>query len=145
MYYKEALALEAQMLINYLVDEIVMYDDKIEIFFNKPTRNSPDESRGYFVYKGRKENFDIECETSHTGDSEGIERHLEAPINLGENRIKKEEPKTNNRQCLVFVLGSYWRRQRDSNPRGLAPKRFSRFLQRFGFTDFSRNLVDLEL
>ena len=25
--HKEALALEAQMLINYLVDEIVMYDD----------------------------------------------------------------------------------------------------------------------
>ena len=59
-YYKEALALEAQMLINYLVDEIVMYDDKIEIFFHKPTRNSPDESRGCFIYKGRKENFDIE-------------------------------------------------------------------------------------
>ena len=58
--HKEALALEAQMLINYLVDEIVMYDDKIEIFFHKPTRNSPDESRGCFVYKGRKENFDIE-------------------------------------------------------------------------------------
>ena len=59
-YYKEALALEAQMLINYLVDEIVMYDDKIEIFFHKPTRNSPDECRGCFVYKGRKENFDME-------------------------------------------------------------------------------------
>ena len=46
---KEALALEAQMLINYLVKEIVMYDDKIEIFFHKPTRNSPDENRGCFV------------------------------------------------------------------------------------------------
>ena len=59
-YYKEALALEAQMLINYLVKEIVTYDDKIEIYFNKPTRNNPDESRGCFVYTGRKENFDIE-------------------------------------------------------------------------------------
>ena len=59
-YYKEALALEAQMLINYLVDEIVMYDDKIEIFFHKPTRNSPDESRDCYVYAGRKENYDIE-------------------------------------------------------------------------------------
>ena len=58
--HKEALALEARMLINYLVKEIVMYDDKIEIFFYKPTRNSPDESRGCFVYKGRKENFDVE-------------------------------------------------------------------------------------
>ena len=60
IYYKEALALEAQMLINYLVKEIVMYDDKIEIFFHKPTRNSPDESRCGSVYTGRKENFDIE-------------------------------------------------------------------------------------
>ena len=59
-YDKEALAFEAQMLINYLVKEIVMYDDKIEIFFYKPTRNSPGESRGCFVYKGRKENFDVE-------------------------------------------------------------------------------------
>ena len=48
------------MLINYLVKEIVMYDDKIELFFNKPTRNSPDENRGFSVYTGRKENFDIE-------------------------------------------------------------------------------------
>jgi hypothetical protein len=84
-YYKEALALEAQMLINYLVKEIVMYDGKIEIFFHKPTRNSPDESRGCFVYKGRKENFDVEygsCETSRIDNSEGVERHLEAPISL---------------------------------------------------------------
>ena len=66
------------------------------------------------------------CETSHTGDSEGIERHLEAPISLTGKKDKKEEPKTNNRQCLVFVLGSYWRRQRDSNPCGRVPKRFSR-------------------
>ena len=48
------------MLISYLVKEIVMYDGKIEIFFHKPTRNSPDESRGCFVYTGRKENFDME-------------------------------------------------------------------------------------
>ena len=85
MYYKEALALEEQMLIKYIVKEIVMYDDKIEIFFNKPTRNSPDESRGCFVYKGRKENFDGRygsCETSRIDDFEGVQRHLEAPISL---------------------------------------------------------------
>ena len=50
MYYKDALVLETQMLANYLVDVIVMCDDKIEIFSHKPTRNSPDESRGCFVY-----------------------------------------------------------------------------------------------
>ena len=57
------------------------------------------------------------CETERTEDSEGTERHLETPINLTGKRVKKEEPKTNNRLCHVFVLGSYWRRGRDSNPR----------------------------
>ena len=47
------------------------------------------------------------CETGHTEDSEGIERHLEAPISLTGKKDKKEEPKTNNRPCLLFVLGSY--------------------------------------
>ena len=51
------------------------------------------------------------CKTSRTSDSEGIERHLEAPIRLTGKKDKKEEPKTNNRLCLVFVLGSYWRRE----------------------------------
>ena len=50
------------------------------------------------------------CETSRTEDSEGTERHLETPISLNGKKRKKEEPKTNNRLCLVFVLGSYWRR-----------------------------------
>ena len=87
-----------------------MYDDKIEIYFNKPTRNSPDESRGCFVYTGRKDNCDIESgsyETSRIEDSEGTERHLEASIAPRAKRAKKEEPKTNNRLCLLFVLGSY--------------------------------------
>ena len=59
-YYKAALSLEAQMLINYLVKDIVLYDDKIEIYFNKPTRNSPDENRGFSVYIEKIENMDIE-------------------------------------------------------------------------------------
>ena len=68
------------------------------------------------------------CETGRTEDSEGTERHLEAPISLTGKRVKKEEPKTNNRLCHVFVLGSYWRRERDSNPCGRVPKRFSRLV-----------------
>ena len=48
--------------------------------------------------------------TGRIEDSEGTERHLETPISLTGKRVKKEEPKTNNRLCLVFVLGSYWRR-----------------------------------
>ena len=50
------------------------------------------------------------CETGRTEDSEGTERHLETPISLTGKRVKKEEPKTNNRIGHVFVLGSYWRR-----------------------------------
>ena len=46
-------------------------------------------------------------ETSRIEDSEGTERHLEASIAPRAKRAKKEEPKTNNRLCLLFVLGSY--------------------------------------
>ncbi len=59
-YYKSALQLETQMLINYLVKDILLYDDKIEIHFNKPTRNSPDENRGFSVYIGTADNMEIE-------------------------------------------------------------------------------------
>ena len=59
-YYKSALALEAQMLIDYLIREIVLFDDKMEIYFNKPTRTSPDEDRGFSVFTGTVANTEIE-------------------------------------------------------------------------------------
>ena len=59
-YYKSALALEAQMLIDYLIREIVLFDDKMEIYFNKPTRTSPDEDRGFSVFTGTVANTKIE-------------------------------------------------------------------------------------
>ena len=50
-YYEQALKLEPQMLINYLIREIVLYDDKIEIHFNSPIRISPDDdNRGFIFY-----------------------------------------------------------------------------------------------
>ncbi len=46
-FYEQALRLEPQALINYLVKEIVLYDDKVEIHYNSPIQSgSPDESRG---------------------------------------------------------------------------------------------------
>ena len=51
-YYEEALRLEAPMIINMLVKEIVLYNDRIEIYFNSPLKNGPDESRGFSFYKG---------------------------------------------------------------------------------------------
>ena len=40
-------------MINLLVKEIVLYDDKIEIYYNNPTTKSPDESRGFLLYVGK--------------------------------------------------------------------------------------------
>lgn len=48
-FYSQALALEPKLLINYLVKQITLYDDKIEIQFNAPIKVSPDdESRRGF-------------------------------------------------------------------------------------------------
>ena len=51
-YYEKALRNEAKMLINYIVKEITLYDDKMIIYFNSPIKTgSPDgESRGFSFY-----------------------------------------------------------------------------------------------
>ena len=53
-YYMEMLELEPQMLINFFVKEIVVFDDRIEIYFNTPISISPDESQGFLLYRGIK-------------------------------------------------------------------------------------------
>ena len=49
-FYESALMLEPQMLVNYLIKEVVLYDDKIIIRFNNPLRTSPDDGQGFFFY-----------------------------------------------------------------------------------------------
>ncbi len=51
-YYRDALMLEMPMLINYFVKEIVLYNDRIEIYFNSLAETSPDESQGFSFYAG---------------------------------------------------------------------------------------------
>ena len=46
-FYEVALFEEGQMLINYLVKEIIVFDDEIHIYFNSPLKTSPDESQGF--------------------------------------------------------------------------------------------------
>lgn len=46
-YYQQALKLEPQMLINILVKEIILFDDKIQIQFNNPISKSLDSSQGF--------------------------------------------------------------------------------------------------
>ncbi len=41
-FYSQALALEPKLLINYLIKQIILFDDKIEIQFNSPIKVSPD-------------------------------------------------------------------------------------------------------
>jgi hypothetical protein len=48
-YYKAALSMEGQMLINYLVKEIILSDDKIEIYFHSPIKTSPDDHRDFSI------------------------------------------------------------------------------------------------
>lgn len=46
-FYEAALLQESQTLINYLVKEIIVFDNEIHIYFNSPLQTSPDESQGF--------------------------------------------------------------------------------------------------
>lgn len=54
-FYKQALELEPQLLITYLVKQITLYDDKVQIQFNSPISISPDNSQGFSFYSKRFE------------------------------------------------------------------------------------------
>jgi len=49
-FYKEALLYDSFNLINYVIKNIKVYDDKIEITFNSPIQTSPDDNQGFFIY-----------------------------------------------------------------------------------------------
>ena len=48
-FYSDALEMEPRMLIEYLVKEVIMYDDKIQIIFKSPINTVPDEDRGFLL------------------------------------------------------------------------------------------------
>ena len=48
-YYLEALILELKLLIDYLVKQIKVFENKIEITFNSPIKTSPDDNQGFFI------------------------------------------------------------------------------------------------
>jgi hypothetical protein len=51
-FYESAIDLAPQTLINYLVKEVILYDDKVIVKFNNPLRTSPDNSQGFLLYTG---------------------------------------------------------------------------------------------
>lgn len=53
-YFNEALKLEPQLLINYLVKQIILYDDKMQIFFNSPSISTNSTAKTLFKTKTYK-------------------------------------------------------------------------------------------
>ncbi len=49
-YYIKALTSDPERIINTVIREIVLYNDKIEIYLNSPLRTSPDDNRGFSFY-----------------------------------------------------------------------------------------------
>ncbi len=49
-FYTKALALEPKLLISHLIKQITLYDDRIEIEYNSPIKQSPDDdNRGFLI------------------------------------------------------------------------------------------------
>ena len=66
-FYNQALALEPKLLINYLVKQVTLYDDKIEIQFNAPIKVSPDdESRRGFLFYSKTVKLSSKCRSEQT-------------------------------------------------------------------------------
>ena len=49
-YYLQALRMEPKLLMSYLIKQVVVYDDKIEIYFNNLLKTSPDNIDRGFSY-----------------------------------------------------------------------------------------------
>jgi len=49
-YYIQALQLEPKLLIDYLIQEIKVFEEKIEITFNSQVKTSPDKNQGFFLF-----------------------------------------------------------------------------------------------
>ena len=60
-FIQNALSLEIKPLINVLIKEIVLYDDKITVYYKMPNSNiSPDESQGFCFYTEERNGYIIE-------------------------------------------------------------------------------------
>ena len=54
LYFNDALKLEPQLLINYLVNQIILFDNKMQIFFNSPSIKTNNETKTPFKTKTYK-------------------------------------------------------------------------------------------
>ena len=50
-HFEKALRLESKILIDYMIKEIKIFEDKIIIQFNNPLQKSPDSSQGFLLFE----------------------------------------------------------------------------------------------
>ena len=58
-FYVKALKCESRLIIEILIKEIVLYNDKMEIYLNTPAKNGPDENRGFSFYSRILKPYDL--------------------------------------------------------------------------------------
>ena len=49
-FFVDAIKLQPKVLIDYVVKEIKVYENKLEIIFNSPIKRNPDENQGSFLF-----------------------------------------------------------------------------------------------
>ncbi len=71
-FYAKALEMEPTLLIDYLVKEIVVFNDEMHIYYNSPIETkSPDESQGFLLCE-ETENLTIYIQTTGVVDSKSM-------------------------------------------------------------------------
>lgn len=78
LFYSKALRMESQLLINYLIQKIVLFDDRAEIYYNTPTDTTPGDGRGILLYTIGKDY------TAYSATNEGRKKtkHLDIDIKI---------------------------------------------------------------
>ena len=91
-YYESAFLKEPQMLINFLISEIIVFDNEIHIYFNNPLQTGPDASQGLSVCD-RETTIPAHIQNSYelNGRIYGLRSPSENAL-----RQKEKQPKPNN-------------------------------------------------
>ena len=82
-FYAQALKAESRALINLLIKEIVLYNDKIEIHYNNPTTKSPDESQGFLFYSADSKDKNRNVSSIKRQNKKPKRTHFSRWFNLG--------------------------------------------------------------
>ena len=75
-FFLQALKLEPKQLIDYLIKEIIVYEDKVEIIYNTPLKTSPTEMDLFFYIK----NYHYDYHIKNTGITKTIEMQIKMRI-----------------------------------------------------------------